>query len=63
MVPEFCQVIADAGYTGKSAQEKSIFSVRNNLDTKEVAAFKARARARQEQFNPHMKSEELQLLE
>ena len=55
MVPDGCRVIADSGFTGKSDKEKRIFSVRNNLDSDEVADFKKRAKSRQETFNKRMK--------
>ena len=56
LVPAKCRVIADSGYTGKSDKEKEIFSVANNMDSDEVKLFKARARARQEQFNSRMEN-------
>jgi hypothetical protein len=56
MVPAGCRVIADNGYVGKTENEKKTFATKNHLDHDEVAFFKARARARQEQFNSRMKS-------
>ena len=56
MVPTGCRVIADAGYTGKTEEEKKIFAVDNSLDSDEVKKFKGKAKARQEQFNSRMKS-------
>ena len=55
LVPEGGRVVADAGYTGKTEAEKKIFAVGNTFDTKEVKAFKKRARARQESFNKRLK--------
>jgi len=55
MVPEGCRVLADTGFIGKTEAEKRVFSIRNNLDDDEVAALKAKGRARQEQFNKRMK--------
>jgi DDE superfamily endonuclease len=56
MVPKGCRVIADSGYAGKTEKEKKIFAIRNHLDDDDVSLFKARARARQEQFNARLKS-------
>lgn len=56
MVPEGCRVIADNGYQGKTAKEKSIFAVNNNLDDEDVKIFKGHAKARQEQFNSRLKN-------
>lgn len=58
MVPEGCRVIADDGYTGRTEQEKKIFSVRNTLDDTDVKQFKANAKARQEQLNKRLKDYE-----
>jgi hypothetical protein len=44
--------IADRGYRG----EKHILSTPNNLDDKELCAFKSRARARHETFNRRLKN-------
>jgi hypothetical protein len=48
-------VIADDGYTGKTEEEKKIFSVRNTLDDPAVKEFKSRAKPRHEQFNERLK--------
>ena len=50
-VPEGKKVIADKIYTGRPK-----ISLHNSLDTAEVRAFKARARARQESINSRLKA-------
>lgn len=56
VVPAGCRVIADSGRTGKSENEKKIFSVGNGMDDEGVALFKACARARQEVLNSQIKA-------
>ena len=55
LLPEGARVVADSGYTGKSALEKSIFAVKNSFDTAAVKQFKKRARSRQETVNKRLK--------
>lgn len=45
VVPEGCRVIGDSGHTGKTEEEKKIFSVRNNLDCDEVKELKKVAKS------------------
>lgn len=55
LMPAGARIIADAGYTGKTEEEKRLFAVCNTFDTQAVKKLKKRARARQESVNKRLK--------